>query len=271
MDEKKRIKLLAGATGVALLGLVYMYSGDIMSMFSSEETSEISSLQTNASARPVPVTKNTKKAELQKDVSVKSELKQAEIVSSAAKHINITERENAVKNSTSIGELSELKNQANIYKAKAEMMREQVLFETEKQKLLALLNPPKAETKEVAPETSKENNVESELLKLIESQRNELNKVKNNQNYQPVQTAQKPERTVSQQPVSGPAAEMPILPEFGGVSILSTQKINGMYSAVVSVDGRRMKVKKGDMIDNDKVLSISKNEIRMRSGKKYEF
>lgn len=263
MDENKRIKILAGVAGLGLLGTLYLYSGDIVKIFSSSSNEELV-FETKEKPKAEKIVQKEIKEQTKEQKEEKRESKITEKPKKVSEDIftDINQREKEIKNSNSIGELSDLKNQASIYKAKAEMMREQVLYETEKQKLMALLNPVKIETKVEKDVDIEKSNTETELLKLIEAQQKEIEGLKN----VPVQNS------VTETPVKkNPQTEPIAAPVLSGVQILSTQKINGTYSALITVDGQRMKIKKGDLINNDKVVSITKDVIKMNSGKQYKF
>lgn len=256
---ENRKKILIGVMAVVIAAALYLYKDDIFKMFTGSDTPVMPALSASKPVKPVdkPVV-TEQKAETPK--SVKETTQHNDF-------INIEQVENSVKKLNSMGELSDLRNQMEIYKAKAELTREQVNFETEKKNLLEILNPtPQIPADFIPPqfvqsEPQQNDAKTAELLEMLKKQQEEIDEMQKNQQAVPaIEQTEGKEKVI-----------IPDLPVDEGIVLLSIQKNEKQYTAIIKENGFRKRVKAGDVINGSKIKSIQPKEIIMQSGKKYSF
>lgn len=259
-NSKKNIVMIAVMAVLILLAL-YLCRDDIMDMVGLNSQPRMIMPELTAQSNITPKKneeldnqpqKNAEKSE--PEIVVSNEVK-VPLVRNDNGFINLEKVEDYAQSVNSMGELSDLRNQAEILKARTELTKEQVNFETEKQNLINLLTPKPLFTPE--KDSKKDDEKNNELMDMIKKQQEQIDNMRD-------QNAVKTDETVKK-------AAVPALPVDNGITLLSVQKTGKSYVAVIRDNETRKIVKTGDKLGEEYISSIGKNGITMVSGKKYNF
>lgn len=260
MFKSKKNIIMTAVMAVLILLALYLCRDDIMDMAGLNSQPQVTMPELTAQSNILP--KKIEKLDNQSQKNI--EKSEPEIVASKEikvlpkndnGFINLEKVEDYAQSINSMGELSDLRNQAEILKARTELTKEQVNFEIEKQNLINLLTPKPLFTPE--KDSKKDDERDNELMEMIKKQQEQIDNMRD-------QNAVKTDETVKK-------AAAPELPVDNGITLLSVQKNGKFYVAVVRDNGTRKIVKTGDKLGEEYISSIGKNGIIMVSGKRYNF
>lgn len=280
-------KILYGVFLFLLIGVGYLYGYPYLEEFMYEDNSlsfeeTVSSNDKKNKEIKLEIPSNNKKEEFYNNKNNENKVTEKVVINSIkkveSKEDNIRENkiehndfmdlskiEKEVSNDITYNKLFQYRNEIELYKMKTEVLKEQVLFEMEQDKLAKIIEERK--NKKIKQETVIENKEQDfemkKLLEMINHQKEEINNIKN-QGQMSFPLVTDPNMT------HNPSASKNNQKNMYGINVLSIQRIvGGKYFAIMTIDGERKKVSIGTKIKNDTVRNIVKNAVIMVSGKKY--